>query len=70
VRGAAHPKSSSRRLKLRSIRVACGRLRKVVIENRDFEPLIRQHDRPDSVFYCNPPYFDTENYCDGVLLRC
>ncbi len=32
------------------IRQACSRLQGVVIENRDFEKLIRQYDRPDSFF--------------------
>ncbi len=37
------------------------RLKDVVIENRDFEQLIRQYDRPDAFFYCDPPYFDAED---------
>jgi DNA adenine methylase len=41
------------------IRAANGRLQKVVVENKDFEQLIRQYDRPDSFFYCDPPYFAT-----------
>lgn len=45
---------------------ACKRLQKVVIENRDFEKLIKHYDRPDSFFYCDPPYFMTENYYDDV----
>lgn len=32
------------------------RLAKVVIENKDFEKLIRQYDRPASLFYLDPPY--------------
>lgn len=36
------------------------RLAKVVIENKDFEKLIRQYDRPASLFYLDPPY-DIEN---------
>ena len=42
------------------------RLAKVVIENKDFEKLIRQYDRPVSFFYCDPPYFATENYYKDV----
>ena len=42
------------------------RLRKTVIENKDFEKLINQYDRPVSFFYCDPPYFDTENYYENV----
>jgi DNA adenine methylase len=33
-----------------------------VIENKDFEALIRQYDRPDAFFYCDPPYFETEDH--------
>jgi len=42
------------------------RLAKVVIENKDFEKLIRQYDRPVSFFYCDPPYFETESYYKNV----
>ena len=38
------------------------RLNVVVIENKDFEDLIRQYDRTDALFYCDPPYFETEKY--------
>lgn len=47
------------------IDAACKRLQKVVVENKDFEGLIRQYDRPESFFYCDPPYFDTEDYYEG-----
>ena len=42
------------------------RLSKVVIENKDFEKLIRQYDRPVSFFYCDPPYYETEGYYRNV----
>ena len=45
---------------------ACARLQKVVIENKDFEKLIDQYDRPESLFYCDPPYFETEDYYEDV----
>ena len=45
---------------------ACARLQKVVIENKDFEKLIYQYDRPESFFYCDPPYFETEDYYEDV----
>ena len=32
------------------------RLDKVMIENRDFETLIKQYDFEDAFFYCDPPY--------------
>jgi DNA adenine methylase len=42
------------------------RLGKVVIENQDFERLIRHYDRPESFFYCDPPYYETEGYYANV----
>lgn len=48
------------------IRAANGRLQKVVVENKDFEQLIRQYDRPDAFFYCDPPYYATEDYYEDV----
>lgn len=41
------------------------RLADVVIEHKDFEALIKQYDRPDALFYCDPPYHTTEdNYSE------
>ncbi|MCL2225764.1 MAG: DNA adenine methylase [Defluviitaleaceae bacterium] len=40
------------------------RLKKVVIENKSFQSLIKQYDRPNTLFYCDPPYFGTERYYD------
>ena len=37
------------------------RLAGVVIENKDFEDLIRQYDRDDTFFYCDPPYYEAED---------
>ena len=42
------------------------RLAKVVIENKDFEKLIRQYDRPASLFYLDPPYHATEDYYQNI----
>ncbi|OLN30068.1 DNA adenine methylase [Desulfosporosinus metallidurans] len=38
------------------------RLANTVIENKDFEALIRQYDRDNAFFYCDPPYFETEDH--------
>lgn len=36
------------------------RLANTVIENQDFEVLIKHYDRPDAFFYCDPPYYTSE----------
>jgi len=38
------------------------RLKLVTIENMDFEKLIKEYDREEAFFYCDPPYVETENY--------
>jgi DNA adenine methylase len=38
------------------------RLARVVIEHRDFAQLIKVYDRPDALFYCDPPYVGAESY--------
>lgn len=43
------------------------RLNGVVIENKDFEDLIRQYDRTDALFYCDPPYHTTEKLYSAVF---
>lgn len=40
------------------------RLKGVVIERQDFEPLIKTYDRKDALFYLDPPYVGTEKYYD------
>lgn len=52
------------------------RMANVVIENQDFETLIKHYDRSDSFFYADPPYFSSEemyavgfNWNDHVRLR-
>ena len=37
------------------------RMANVVVENQDFETLIKHYDRPDAFFYADPPYFSTED---------
>ncbi|MBQ3194990.1 MAG: DNA adenine methylase [Clostridia bacterium] len=37
------------------------RMANVVIENQDFESLIKHYDRPDTFFYADPPYLSTED---------
>jgi DNA adenine methylase len=38
------------------------RLSNVVIENKDFESLIKVYDKPDALLYLDPPYYGTEKY--------
>ncbi len=52
------------------------RMANVVVENQDFEALIKHYDRPDTFFYADPPYFSTEDmyavgfgWADHVRLR-
>lgn len=40
------------------------RLDGVVIENKDFENLIKVYDREKALFYCDPPYHKTERHYD------
>lgn len=42
--------------------VASGRLKNVVIENLDFERLIKTYDRDHALFYLDPPYYEAEKY--------
>jgi len=38
------------------------RLKTVIIENKDFDGIIKTYDKSDSLFYFDPPYFGTEKY--------
>lgn len=40
------------------------RLARVVIENKGFEELISAHDKTDTFFYLDPPYYGTEKMYD------
>lgn len=48
------------------IEQASRRLKDVVVENQDFETLIKHYDRPTSFFYCDPPYHATEGYYSNI----
>lgn len=45
------------------------RLKDTVIENKDFEALIHQYDRPNAFFYCDPPYYETEGHYEVVFRK-
>lgn len=58
------------------IKLLKDRMAEVVIENQDFEKLIKHYDREDTFFYADPPYFSTEdmydvafNWTDHVRLK-
>ena len=38
------------------------RLNSVVIENQDFECILKTYDKNDAFFYLDPPYYETEKY--------
>lgn len=48
------------------IRQAHRRLANVVVEHQDFGTLIRHYDRPETFFYCDPPYHATEGYYQNI----
>lgn len=48
---------------------ASRRLSDTVVENKDFEVLIRQYDRENAFFYCDPPYYETEGHYAVVFRK-
>lgn len=38
------------------------RLKQVFIENLDWKNIIEKYDRPHTLFYCDPPYFQSASY--------
>lgn len=38
------------------------RLKMVIIENQDFEHILKTYDRNSTLFYLDPPYYDAERY--------
>ena len=45
------------------------RLARVVIENKDFEGVIGQYDRPGALVYSDPPYYEAEGCYPVVFTR-
>ncbi|WP_434510109.1 DNA adenine methylase [Desulfitobacterium sp. AusDCA] len=44
------------------IKLTRERLLNTIIENRDFELLIKSYDRQSTLFYCDPPYYGLTGY--------
>ena len=46
------------------------RLSRVYVENRPFDAIITRFDKPDTFFYCDPPYYGFEDYYGkGIFSR-
>ncbi|GHU94083.1 hypothetical protein FACS1894208_04570 [Clostridia bacterium] len=43
------------------------RLAHVVIENRDFESILKAYDKSGSLFYLDPPYYAAERHYDATF---
>jgi len=56
VRKSSGGASKSQKNVAEKIDAIHNRLDKVMIENRDFEKLIKQYDFEEAFFYCDPPY--------------
>lgn len=54
---------------LQRIRDASGRLKDVVIENKDAVTLIRERDRVDGTIYCDPPYYQAEKSYEAFFAK-
>ena len=61
------PRATSMWSRFPLIDAAAERLQGVTIENLDFERLIQMYDRPASFFYCDPPYYKTEDFYKDVV---
>lgn len=49
------------------LKLVHARLAQVVIETLPFDEFIRRYDRPGALFYCDPPYWGTEDYYGADL---
>lgn len=44
------------------VRNVYNRIKKVFIENLDFDDLIKRYDKTHTLFYCDPPYIESREY--------
>lgn len=49
-----------------SFKELSARLNRVVVENKDFQDLIKIYDKSNTLFYLDPPYYGTEFYYKNV----
>lgn len=47
---------------LKRMELINARLKRVQIECRDFEDILKRYDSPNTLFYLDPPYVDVEHY--------
>jgi len=59
---AMQAKTSRPRDIYRGFTIWSRRLKFVTVENMSFEKLISEYNQDDAFFYCDPPYFGTEDY--------
>lgn len=55
-------KAMTRNIAFETIQQAHERLDGVFIENDDFEKVIKRYDRPYTLFFCDPPYWQGADY--------
>ena len=54
---------------IESLNAIAERLRNVCIENLDYQECIRRYDSKDTLFYCDPPYLNTEHYYGNTFTQ-
>jgi DNA adenine methylase len=54
---------------LKKLEMLNARLKRVQIECLDYEKLIRKYDTANTLFYCDPPYVDAEQYYEVAFSR-
>ncbi|AFZ71414.1 DNA adenine methylase [Natronobacterium gregoryi] len=72
IAGISGFKTSGKRNEARSFRGSIdhleeivGRLQLVNLECEDYRTILERYDRPDTLFYCDPPYVDKGHYYDA-----
>lgn len=53
----------------KDLALTINRLRRVAIENLDFEDFIKKYDSKDTLFYLDPPYYGCENDYGKALFK-